>query len=216
MIRDLAFVMPDDIEIALPTKSAGQFFIRLEGGISTRLYLKMLRYMQEDKHASNIDAIEAVKAMALTIVREDKRYKDMTAADLEARVSGFPVYKALITSMYRQLPEIVNQPALKMPDLPLKGSSTAGGTAEIEDHDIMSDIAFVATHTAHTYQDIMDMPYITFAALLKSLVLSEALKNPEYREAFEKQQKYEALKSGRVKHRTKLDYEGLMRFGASL
>lgn len=215
MIRDFAFVVPDDIDIALPSKLVGQFFIRLEGGITTRLYLKMLRYMQDSNYASNAEAIEALRGMALTIVREDKRYKDLTAADLEKQIGGFSVYKALVSSVFAALPEIVDQPALKMPDLGWKSDGGATDAAESGDHDIMSDIAFVSAHTAHTYQDIMDMPYVTFAALLKSLVLSEALKNPEYREAYEMQQIREQLKDRRSKHR-KFDYEGLKRFAANL
>ena len=47
MIHDLNFVCPDDIDIALPVAPAGLFFVHLEGGISTRLYLSMLKYRQQ-------------------------------------------------------------------------------------------------------------------------------------------------------------------------
>lgn len=90
------------------------------------------------------------------------------------------------------------------------------GEAESADgQEIMKDIAFVMTHTANTYKDIMDMPYVTFACLLKNLVLSETMKDPEYRDAYEKYQRREALKNGKIR-KQKMDIEGLKRFAASL
>lgn len=214
MIRDLAYIVPDDVIIALPSKAEGQFSVCLEGGISTRLYLKLLKLSQNWKELSGIESMQSVKDIALTIVREDKRHKDMTADDMEEAINGFNALKALVTSVYGLIPEIVNQRDLKMPHFSAVGGDSSAGTDD-EDTEIMSDIAFVMRHTANTFKDIMDMPYITFAALLRSLVLSEALKNPEYREEYEKQKARENLKNGKSR-RKGLDYEGLKRFGASL
>lgn len=107
--------------------------------------------------------------------------------------------------------ELANQPGLTLPQIMENG-------AEAEDADgqeVMRDIAFVMAHTANTYKDIMDMPYVTFACLLKNLMLNEALKDPEYRDAYEKYQRMESLKSGKKKNQ-KLDIEGLKRFATNL
>ena len=73
MIRDLDFVCPDDIDIALPVAPAGLFHVHLEGGISTRLYLSMLKYRQQmTEDQGNADALDALKDMALKIIREDR------------------------------------------------------------------------------------------------------------------------------------------------
>ena len=224
MISDLDFVIPDDIEITLPAK-AGCFDICLESGISTRLYLTMLKYSQSTGFENNADALLTLKDIALKIIREDKRYKDMTIADLEAKVNSFVALKGLVSSTYQAMAEIVNQPSLKLPDFHVKkrGKILSNIAPRNEDHEIMTDIAFVMSHTAQTFQSIMDMPYLTFAALLKSLVLSEALKNPEYREEYELQQMREerqrikeAIKNGTYKREKQLDLDALKRFSASL
>lgn len=216
-ISDLDFVVPDDLEIVLPVNGVGQFFIRLEGGISTRLYLYMRKYSQNSNFANNTDATETLKDIALKIIREDKSHRGMTSADFDKTLNNFVVLKSLVSSVYRAMGDIANQPALSLPDYGLTNKSGAVDTAiQSDSHEIMNDIAFVAAHTAHTYQDIMDMPYVTFAALLRSLVLSEALRDPEYREAYEKHQAKEALKSGRIKRQQKMDYQGLKRFAMSL
>lgn len=214
MIRDLSFIVPEDVEIALPSKSAGRFFVCLEGGISTRLYLKLLRLSQKWENLSGIESIEAVKEIALTIIREDKRHRDMTAADVDEAISSFAALRELVASVYRMIPEMLNMDGLEMPDFHAVDGS-GGIAAADDDHEIMADIAFVMRLTSHTLQDILDMPYLTFAALLRSLVIAEASKDPDYREAIEKQQRDRQLKNGKNRH-TSLDLEGLKRFGANL
>lgn len=212
MIHDLDFVCPDDIDIALPVAPAGLFFVHLKGGISTRLYLSMLKYRQQmTDNQTNSDALDQLKDIALKIIREDQAHKDMTSDYFDVHLNHFPVLKALVSTVYRAMGELANQPGLTLPQI-----IDNGGEAESADgQEIMKDIAFVMTHTANTYQDIMDMPYVTFACLLKNLVLNEALKDPEYRDAYEKYQRKEALKSG-TRKKQKMDYKGLKRFAASL
>ncbi|MBE7004167.1 MAG: hypothetical protein E7425_07780 [Ruminococcaceae bacterium] len=214
MIRDLAFIVPDDLTIALPSKAEGRFFVCLEGGISTRLYLKLLMLSQKWEDLSSIESIEAVKEIALTIIREDRRHKDITAAEVDEAISGFHALRELVTAVYGMIPDMLNQSGLEMPDL----SAVDGGVsneASDSDHEMMQDIAFVMRQTSQTLKDILDMPYVTFAALLRSLVIAEAMKNPDYREAIEKQQRVQQLKNGKTRH-TRLDLEGLKRFGANL
>lgn len=212
MIHDLDFVCPDDIDIALPVAPAGLFFVHLKGGISTRLYLSMLKYRQQmTDNQTNSDALDQLKDIALKIIREDQAHKDMTSDYFDVHLNHFPVLKALVSTVYRAMGELANQPGLTLPQI-----IDNGGEAESADgQEIMKDIAFVMAHTANTYQDIMDMPYVTFACLLKNLVLNEALKDPEYRDAYEKYQRKEALKSG-TRKKQKMDYKGLKRFAASL
>lgn len=212
MIHDLDFVCPDDIDIALPVAPAGLFFVHLKGGISTRLYLSMLKYRQQmTDNQTNSDALDQLKDIALKIIREDQAHKDMTSDYFDVHLNHFPVLKALVSTVYRAMGELANQPGLTLPQI-----IDNGGEAESADgQEIMKDIAFVMTHTANTYQDIMDMPYVTFACLLKNLVLNEALKDPEYRDAYEKYQRKEVLKSG-TRKKQKMDYKGLKRFAASL
>lgn len=214
MIHDLDFVCPDDIDIALLVAPAGLFFVHLEGGISTRLYLSMLKYRQQiTENQRNDEALEQLKYIALKIIQEDRNHSNMTIEDLHGKLDNFLILKTFVSSVYKAATGIANLPSLRLPDLD-KGSRQSKKRIEIQsdNHEIMSDIAFVMTHTANTFSDIMDMPYITFAAILKSLMLSEALKNPEYREAYEKQQ----LRDGTIKRNTKLDYEGLKGFAANL
>ena len=225
MISDLDFVMPDDVEFSLPSK-AGNFYVRLDGGISTRLYLTMLKYSQSNSFDNNTDAVDSLKELALKIIREDKRYKDMTIEALDETISGFFILKQFVTAAYKEMSGIVNQPSLRLPDLGItgkQGRKQVNSFPHNDDHEIMSDIAFVMTHTALSFQDIMDMPYITFAALLKNIVLSEALKNPEYREAYElhqmreaRQKMQEAIKNGTYKRQTHFDMSALQRFAANL
>lgn len=212
MILDLDFVCPDDIDIALPVAPAGLFYVHLEGGISTRLYLSMLKYRQQmTENQRNDEALEQLKDMALKIIREDRTHRDMTSDYFDVHLNHFPVLKALVSTVYQAMGELVNQPGLTLPQI-----MDNGGEAENADgQEIMKDIAFVMAHTANTYKDIMDMPYVTFACLLKNLVLSEAMKDPEYRDAYQKYQRWEALKNGKKK-KQKMDYEGLKRFAASL
>ena len=212
MIHDLDFVCPDDIDIALPVAPAGLFFVHLEGGISTRLYLSMLKYRQQmPNKQTNNDALEQLKDMALKIIREDRTHKGITDDYFDVHLNHFPVLKALVSTVYQAMGELANQPGLTLPQIMENG-------AEAEDADgqeVMRDIAFVMAHTANTYKDIMDMPYVTFACLLKNLMLNEALKDPEYRDAYEKYQRMESLKSGKKKNQ-KLDIEGLKRFATNL
>ena len=129
----------------------------------------------------------------------------------DVHLNHFPVLKALVSTVYQAMGELTNQPGLTLPQI-----MDNGGEAESADRqEVMKDIAFVMAHTANTYRDIMEMPYVTFACLLKNLVLSEALKDPEYRDAYEKYQRREALKTGKGK-KQRMDYEGLKRFAASL
>lgn len=212
MIRDLDFVCPDDIDIALPVAPAGLFYIHLEGGISTRLYLSMLKYRQQMTDGqSNGEALEQLKDIALKIIREDKAHTNMTSDDFDTHLNHFQVIKALVSKIYQMMGELVNQPGLSLPQI----MEDRGGAEDADGQEIMKDIAFVMAHTANTYRDIMDMPYVTFACLLKNLVLSEAMKDPEYRDAYEKYQRREALKTGKKK-KQKMDYEGLKRFAMSL
>lgn len=212
MIYDLDFVCPDDIDIALPVAPAGLFFVHLEGGISTRLYLSMLKYRQQmTANQHNDEALEQLKDMALKIIREDRTHRDMTSDYFDVHLNHFPVLKALVSTVYQAMGELVNQPGLTLPQI----MGSEGETEGADGQEIMKDIAFVMAHTANTYRDIMEMPYVTFACLLKNLVLSEALKDPEYRDAYEKYQRREALKTGKIK-KQKMDYEGLKRFAASL
>lgn len=216
MISDLALIVPDDLIIALPSKTAGQFSICLEGGISTRLYLKMLRLSQKWQDLSGLESIEAIKETALTIIHEDKRYKDMTAIEMDNAIAGFSALNGLVSAVYGMMPELLNQSGLEMPDFSSVSGNSAGTEAiEGDDREIMSDIAFVMRQTAHTLKDILDMPYVTFAALLRSLVIAEARKNPDYRELIEKQEGVARLKNRKTRH-TSLDLEGLKRFGANL
>lgn len=212
MIRDLDFAIPDDIDIALPLNAAGLFHIHLDGGISTRLYLSMLKYRQQMTDGqSNSEALEQLKDIALKIVREDRIHRDMTSDDFDRNLNHFSIIKALVSTVYQVMGELANQPGLSLPPI-----MENGGEAESADgQEIMKDIAFVMAHTANTYRDIMDMPYVTFACILKNLVLSEAMKDPEYRDAYEKYQRREALKNGKKK-KQKMDIEGLKRFAASL
>lgn len=212
MIRDLDFAIPDDIDIALPLNAAGLFYVHLEGGISTRLYLSMLKYRQQMTDGqSNDEALEQLKDIALKIIREDRMHRDMTSDDFDRNLNHFAIIKALVSTVYQVMGELANQPGLSLPPI-----MENGGEAESADgQEIMKNIAFVMAHTANTYRDIMDMPYVTFACLLKNLVLSEALKDPEYRDAYEKYQRREALKNGKKK-KQKMDIEGLKRFAASL
>lgn len=215
MIRDLAFIVPEDVEIALPSKSAGLFYVCFEGGISTRLYLKLLRLSQKWEDLSGVESIEAVKEIALTIIREDKRHRNMTADEVDEAVSGFSALRELVAAVYKMIPDMLNADGLEMPDFRAVDGGVTAAAAEDDDHEMMADIAFVMRQTAHTLQDILDMPYLTFASLLRSLVIAEAGKNPEYREAIEKQQRIQQLKNGKNRH-TRLDLEGLKRFGANL
>ena len=215
MIRDLAFIVPEDVEIALPSKSAGLFYVCFEGGISTRLYLKLLRLSQKWEDLSGVESIEAVKEIALTIIREDKRHRNMTADEVDEAVSGFSTLRELVAAVYKMIPDMLNADGLEMPDFRAVDGGVTAAAAEDDDHEMMADIAFVMRQTAHTLQDILDMPYLTFASLLRSLVIAEAGKNPEYREAIEKQQRIQQLKNGKNRH-TRLDLEGLKRFGANL
>ena len=212
MIHDLDFVCPDDIDIALPIAPAGLFYVHLKGGISTRLYLSMLKYRQQMTETQRNDkALEQLKDMALKIIREDQAHRDITSDYFDVHLNHFPVLKALVSTVYQAMGELVNQPGLSLPQI--MGNR---GEAESEDgQEVMKDIAFVMAHTANTYKDIMDMPYVTFACLLKNLVLSEAMKDPEYRDAYQNYQRREALKNGKIK-KQKMDIEGLKRFAASL
>ena len=212
MIHDLDFVCPDDIDIALPIAPAGLFYVRLEGGISTRLYLSMLKYRQQiTDNQRNDEALEQLKDMALKIIREDRAHRDMTSDYFDVHLNHFPVLKALVSTVYQAMGELANQPGLTLPQI----MGNRGEAESADAQEVMKDIAFVMAHTANTYRDIMDMPYVTFACLLKNLVLSEALKDPEYRDAYEKYQRREALKNGKIK-KQKMDIEGLKRFAASL
>lgn len=212
MIHDLDFVCPDDIDIALPVAPAGLFYVHLEGGISTRLYLSMLKYRQQmTANQHNDEALEQLKDIALKIIREDRAHRDLTSDYFDVHLNHFPVLKALVSAVYQAMGELVNQPGLSLPQIMDNG----GEIENADGQEIMKDIAFVMTHTANTYQDIMDMPYVTFACLLKNLVLSDALKDPDYRDAYEKYQRRESLKNGKQK-KQKMDYEGLKRFAASL
>ncbi len=108
--------------------------------------------------------------------------------------------------------ELASQPGLSLPSI----MEDRGEADDAEEQEIMKDIAFVMAHTANTYRDIMDMPYVSFACLLKNLVLSEAMKDPDYRDAYKRYQLREALKSGRKPKKQKMDYEGLKRFAVNL
>lgn len=212
MIHDLDFVCPDDIDIALPIAPAGLFFVHLDGGISTRLYLSMLKYRQQmTDNQRNDEALEQLKDMALKIIREDRAHRDMTSDYFDVHLNHFPVLKALVSTVYQAMGELVNQPGLTLPQI----MGSRGETEGADGQEVMKGIAFLMTHTANSYKDIMDMPYVTFACLLKNLVLSEAMKDPEYRDAYEKYQRREALKNGKIR-KQKMDIEGLKRFAASL
>lgn len=219
MIHDLDFVCPDDIDIALPVAPAGLFNIHLEGGISTRLYLSMLKYRWKmTENQRNDEALEKLKDIALKIIREDRAHSDLTSDYFDTHLNHFTVLKALVSTVYQAMGELANQPGLTLPQIMVSREKVVG----TDEQEIMKDIAFVMAHTANTYKEIMDMPYVTFACLLKNLVLSEALKDPEYREAYEKYQQREVLKKRReaIKNgkivKQKLDIEGLKRFAASL
>lgn len=216
-LKDLAFVVPDDLEIALPLTPAGQFFICLEGGISTRLYFKLVR-LQDDLSAAKTDrqAIQVFKEIMLAVIREDPAHSDITMAFINDHINNVSVLSNAVKSIYAALMEATSQPGLRLPDIKMPPTHSTGPVLPTEDNaGIMRDIAFVCTHTAHTYADIMAMPYVTYLALLNNLVLSEALKDPDYRKAYELAIKREALKNGTIK-RQKLDYEGLKRFAANL
>lgn len=214
LISDIDFAVPEDIEIALPTKTEGQFFyIRLQGGISTRLYLKMLRYSEQLSQAqTDNDAIEILHEIALSVIREDSTHKDISRNYFVDNLNNYVVIKRLVTEIYKTISELGNHPGLKLPQL---NSKNQVAEQPEEDGEIMRDIAFLTTHTAHTYQDVLDMPYVTFLSLLKHLVLNKTLENPEYREQYEKQKLMERIKAGRNK-KTKLDLAGLKRFAAGL
>ncbi len=213
MIRDLDFLVPDDIDIALPLKTAGLFHVHLDGGISTRLYLALLKYRQHMTDGqSNDDALDQLKDIALRIIREDKTHRDMTGQYFDQHLNHFPVIKAFVSTVYQTIGELVSQPGLSLPPI----IEDRGGAEDADEQEIMKDIAFVMARTANTYKDIMKMPYVTFACLLKNLVLSEAMKDPDYRKAYERYQMRESLKNGRKSKKKKLDYEALKRFAASL
>lgn len=212
MIHDLDFVCPDDIDIALPVAPAGLFFVHLEGGISTRLYLSMLKYRQQmTDNQHNDEALGQLKDIALKIIREDRAHRDMTSDYFDVHLNHFPVLKALVSTVYQSISELVNHPGLTLPQI----MGNRGEAESADGQEVMKDIVFVMARTANTYKDIMDMPYVTFACLLKNLVLSEALKDPEYRDAYVKYQRREALSNGKIK-KQKMDYEGLKRFAANL
>lgn len=212
MIHDLDFVCPDDIDIALPIAPAGLFYVHLKGGISTRLYLSMLKYRQQmTENQRNDEALEQLKDMALKIIREDQAHRDITSDYFDVHLNHFPVLKALVSTVYQAMAELVNQPGLFLPQI----MGNRGEAESADGQEVMKDIAFVMAHTANTYKDIMDMPYVSFACLLKNLVLSEAMKDPEYMDAYQNYQRREALKNGKIK-KQKMDIEGLKRFAASL
>lgn len=212
MIHDLDFICPDDIDIALPVAPAGLFHVHLEGGISTRLYLSMLKYYQQTTgNHSNVEATEQLKDIALKIIREDQTHKDMSRDYFDMHLNHYPVLKALVSTVYHTMGELYNQPGLTLPQI----MNNRGEAESTDEQEVMKDIAFVMTHTGNTYKDIMDMPYVTFVCLWKKLVLNEALKDPEYRDAYEKYQRMESRKSGKKKNQ-KLDVEGLKRFAANL
>lgn len=215
MLNDLNFVVPDDLEIALPCSEAGQFFVCLKGGISTRLYLSLIKqYSALSTAESNEQSLQILKDIALSIIHEDEKYKHFTSSDLEEKFNNYKLLSNLATSLYRQLNDLIADPALSLPPIDIQREK-GGIEIEGDGQEIMKDIAFVMTRTANTLTDIMEMPYVTFLCLLKNLVLSEALKDPDYRNAYESWKLQEARKAGKIK-KQKANLGELERFAASL
>ncbi len=143
MIHDLDFICPDDIDIALPVAPAGLFHVHLEGGISTRLYLSMLKYYQQTTgNHSNVEATEQLKDIALKIIREDQTHKDMSRDYFDMHLNHYPVLKALVSTVYHTMGELYNQPGLTLPQI----MNNRGEAESTDEQEVMKDIAFVMTH----------------------------------------------------------------------
>ena len=78
------------------------------------------------------------------------------------------------------------------------------------DVEIMENITLVTMRTSNNFKDVMKMPIGVFLSTVKHIRMSDLMKNPEWREAYLKQESIKAIKSGKVIKQTKIDLQGLL------
>ena len=208
--NDFRFAVPDNITISLPSKNPeGSFFVNLEGGISVRLYIRLMRFLTEQGD------VDALKDLAYSIVREDPTHKDMTPDCFSENFDQLRLLRKMVEKVLEAASEILSDPELAKPIVEVKQESQKVVLPKTGKVDIMQDIAFLCSKTAHTYNDIMCMPYVVFISLLKNITHLEALKDPEYLEQYVNQQKQMDVITNKQKYK-KLDLKGLKRLQTSL
>ena len=210
MIDDFRFAVPDNIVISLPTvKPEGVFFVCLEGGISVRLYIRLIRYLSDG------GSVDALKDIAFAIIREDPAHKNMTPDFFNANFNELYLLRSLVGMIIDALNELTADPELAKPIVQPKPDSGNLSADSAGQSSIVQDITYFCSKTAHTYDDVMRMPYVTFISMLKHLTHLEALKDPDYLEQYISQNKVDRLKRNAQKNK-KLDLDGLKRLAASL
>lgn len=181
--NDFRFAAPDDIMICLPLKKAGgNFFVRLEGGISVRMYIRLSRYLSEP------GGIDALRDIAYSIIREDPAHRDMTPDYFTQNFDQIKILRALVVRVVEAVNDIINDSDLTRPIVQIRSHAQNIHSETIKQSGIMQDITYLCAKTAHTYDDVMRMPYVTFITMLKNLTHLEALKDPDYLERYKDQQ----------------------------